>query len=109
MALILFKSPLGDLGAEGLSFSTKSPLLRLGLNKKYTFAAMKIRLVTVALLLLLWPLSGSLFAQATDTSYAHSLLHQLEKLELEGYGAFNYYHFDWQTDSSKRDAIDNER
>lgn len=28
---------------------------------------------------------------------------------LNGYGAMHYYHFDWQTDSSRRDAIDQER
>ncbi len=31
------------------------------------------------------------------------------KLELEGHGAFNYYNFNWQTDSTKRNSIDNER
>lgn len=31
-----------------------------------------------------------------------------QRLTLGGYGAMNYYHFDWQTDSSRRDAIDHE-
>lgn len=46
---------------------------------------------------------------STDSISASSLLTQLQKISFEGYGAFNYYHFDWQTDTAKRDAIDNER
>ncbi len=44
-----------------------------------------------------------------DTSNEKKILSQLEKLSLEGYGAFNYYNFNWQTDSTRRDAFDNER
>jgi hypothetical protein len=33
----------------------------------------------------------------------------LTSFSLSGYGAMNYYNFDWQTDSAKRNAIDNER
>jgi hypothetical protein len=32
-----------------------------------------------------------------------------QKYHIEGAGAMNYYHFDWQTDTVKRDGIDNER
>lgn len=38
-----------------------------------------------------------------------NLLSTLEKFSLSGYGAMNYYNFDWQTDTAKRNAIDNER
>ncbi len=37
------------------------------------------------------------------------LISKLRKFSLSGFGAMNYYHFNWQTDSIKRDAIDNER
>ncbi|MBL7832248.1 MAG: hypothetical protein JNK41_14570 [Saprospiraceae bacterium] len=37
------------------------------------------------------------------------LLSKLEKFSLSGYGAMNYYNFDWQTDTAKRNSIDNER
>nr|MDQ3018190.1 hypothetical protein [Bacteroidota bacterium] len=54
--------------------------------------------------------SPSTFGQTlSDSTDQNSILRQLEKLSFSGYGAFNYYHFDWQTDSSRRDAIDNER
>jgi Phosphate-selective porin O and P len=38
-----------------------------------------------------------------------SLTSNVKKLSLEGYGALNYYNFNWQTDTTKRNAIDNER
>lgn len=52
------------------------------------------------------------FAEAvaqTDTIVQNSFLTQLQRFSLSGYGAMNYYNFSWQTDSVKRDAIDNER
>ena len=53
---------------------------------------------------------GSTFSQAsTDSIHEKGILSQLEKLSFEGYGAFNYYNFNWQTDSTRRDAFDNER
>ena len=48
-------------------------------------------------------------AQTGDTLRHRQLLDQLSRFSLSGYGAMNYYHFDWQTDTAKRDAIDNER
>ncbi|MBI1224213.1 MAG: autotransporter outer membrane beta-barrel domain-containing protein [Bacteroidetes bacterium] len=48
---------------------------------------------------------GSLQAQQ-DSSRHRSLL---KNCELEVYGAINYYDFDWQTDTVKRNAIDNEK
>lgn len=44
-----------------------------------------------------------------DTLSNNTFLAKLSRFSLSGYGAMNYYHFDWQTDSVKRDAIDNER
>lgn len=32
-----------------------------------------------------------------------------KRFELEGYATLNYYHFDWQTDPQRRDAVDLER
>ncbi|HRX28078.1 MAG TPA: hypothetical protein P5235_01725 [Saprospiraceae bacterium] len=47
--------------------------------------------------------------QAQNEASSNSFLEKLNLFSLEGYGAMNYYHFDWQTDTTKRDAIDNER
>ncbi|HPK09889.1 MAG TPA: hypothetical protein PK246_06100, partial [Saprospiraceae bacterium] len=47
--------------------------------------------------------------QAQNEASSNSFLEKLNRFSLEGYGAMNYYHFDWQTDTTKRDAIDNER
>lgn len=50
-----------------------------------------------------------LFAQTDTTSLRNKLLDKLGRFSLSGYGAMNYYNFNWQTDSVKRNAIDNER
>lgn len=47
-------------------------------------------------------------AQVDDSTHT-KLLSVLEKFSLSGYGAMNYYNFNWQTDTAKRNAIDNER
>jgi hypothetical protein len=44
-----------------------------------------------------------------DTLPYHQIINRLSKFSFSGYGAMNYYHFNWQTDTTKRDAIDNER
>ncbi len=49
-----------------------------------------------------------MFAQ-TDSADFGSISKKLERVSFSGYGAMNYYNFNWQTDSIKRDAIDNER
>jgi hypothetical protein len=49
-----------------------------------------------------------LFGQ-NDTLPKNQFLEKIGKMSFGGYGAMNYYHFAWQTDSVKRDAIDNER
>ena len=53
-------------------------------------------------------LSFGAFAQK-DTTGLSPFLEKISKFSLSGYGAMNYYDFAWQTDSAKRDAIDNER
>ena len=58
------------------------------------------------LLLLMSPLY--LFAQR-DTFPNSEFLEKISRFSLSGYGAMNYYNFNWQTDSVKRNAIDNER
>ena len=56
--------------------------------------------------------SGFLFLPQSfgnqDTIPASPTANPLQKLVLGAYGAMNYYNFDWQTDSTKRDAIDQE-
>ena len=47
--------------------------------------------------------------QSVDTTLPSEIIQKLKKFSLSGYGAMNYYHFNWQTDTAKRDAIDNER
>jgi hypothetical protein len=49
-----------------------------------------------------------LFAQR-DTFLNSQFLEKINRFSLSGYGAMNYYNFHWQTDSVKRNAIDNER
>ena len=49
-----------------------------------------------------------MFAQ-TDPADFGSISKKLERVSFSGYGAMNYYNFNWQTDSIKRNAIDNER
>lgn len=49
------------------------------------------------------------YAQSTDTLRYARLWQQLSHFSLSGYGAMNYYQFAWQTDTAKRNAIDNER
>jgi hypothetical protein len=44
-----------------------------------------------------------------DTATDRDFLEKIERFSLSGYGAMNYYNFNWQTDSVKRNAIDNER
>jgi hypothetical protein len=44
-----------------------------------------------------------------DTVPYLKLLQHLSKFSFAGHGAMNYYNFAWQTDTAKRDAIDNER
>jgi len=43
-----------------------------------------------------------------DSIPGTSPVNSTKRMNLGGYGAMNYYHFNWQTDSSKRDAIDHE-
>ncbi|MEZ4911337.1 MAG: hypothetical protein R2774_10790 [Saprospiraceae bacterium] len=45
----------------------------------------------------------------SDSLVQESFLEKLQRFSLSGHGAMNYYHFQWQTDSVKRNAIDNER
>ncbi|HEX5112127.1 MAG TPA: hypothetical protein VFV79_04720, partial [Saprospiraceae bacterium] len=59
-------------------------------------------------LLVLSLISYSKAADNQDTIPIPATQNPLEKLSLGGYGAANYYNFNWQTDSSKRDAIDQE-
>lgn len=48
---------------------------------------------------------GNLLAQRDSSSFYNLL----KNSQLEVYGAVNYYSFDWQTDTVKRNAIDNEK
>ena len=70
---------------------------------------MKNQLLSLILLfnstLLLPSLTGQTNSQTDSLSFNSGLKH----LNVAGNGAFNYYHFNWQTDSTKRNAIDNER
>lgn len=47
--------------------------------------------------------------QSQDLPIENTLMDQLNKFSLSAYGAMNYYNFDWQTDSLKRNSIDHER
>ncbi len=49
------------------------------------------------------------FSKAQDSTTNKQFLTQLQKFSLSGYGAMNYYNFQWQTDTAKRNTIDNER
>jgi hypothetical protein len=67
-----------------------------------------LRLVGLTFLLVL---NLVYYSKATDNQDTISVpvpSNPLEKLNLGGYGAANYYNFTWQTDSSKRNAIDQE-
>ena len=46
---------------------------------------------------------------AHDTLPYFKMMQRLSKFSFAGHGAMNYYNFAWQTDTAKRDAIDNER
>ncbi len=64
---------------------------------------MRHLIVVICVLLLTAPI----YCQTpTDTN---PTLEKLERFSLNGYGAMNYYHFNWQTDTAKRNSIDNER
>jgi hypothetical protein len=67
-----------------------------------------LRLASLLSLLLFSLSFPSLAAENQDTIPVKATNNPLRKLELGGYGAMNYYDFNWQTDSSKRDAIDQE-
>lgn len=55
-------------------------------------------------------ISQNLYSQQSLVkTHENALLAKLEKFNLSAYGAMNYYNFDWQTDSLKRNSIDNER
>jgi hypothetical protein len=72
---------------------------------RYLNKSMKNQIATLLILF-----NIGLNAQTSgDTLRYYELLQRIGKFSLSGYGAMNYYHFDWQTDSVKRDAIDNER
>ncbi|MCB0523907.1 MAG: autotransporter outer membrane beta-barrel domain-containing protein [Lewinellaceae bacterium] len=45
----------------------------------------------------------------SDTLQNNPFFEKLSHFSLSGYGAMNYYNFDWQTDTAKRNVIDNER
>ena len=47
--------------------------------------------------------------ESQDSIPSGSLVEKLSRIDFELTGAMNYYHFNWETDSVKRDAIDNER
>ncbi|MBP7274281.1 MAG: hypothetical protein KA974_10585 [Saprospiraceae bacterium] len=53
-------------------------------------------------------LPSVLFAQS-GSEHKSQLFEKLNRFSLSGYGAMNYYNFKWQTDTVKRNAIDNER
>jgi hypothetical protein len=57
-------------------------------------------------IIFLMPLN--LFAQS-DTLPNNRFFEKINRFSLSGYGAMNYYNYNWQTDSVKRNAIDNER
>ena len=71
--------------------------------------AMKNRLLGAIVMLVFVLVGSSLAAQTAPGKDSISYNSGLKNLTLNGYGAFNYYNFDWQTDSTKRNAIDNER
>lgn len=54
---------------------------------------------------LLW--TCSLAAQEDTLNQASS--QRFAQTSINGYGAMNYYYFNWDTDSLKRNSIDNER
>lgn len=67
---------------------------------------MKIKSYLFVLIILLGFTSLS-FAQEHKKKEGHPL--SLEHFRLNGYGSLNYYNYDWETDPSRRDAIDAER
>lgn len=50
----------------------------------------------------------ALFAQ-NQVSSQRAFLEKTSRMSLSGYGAMNYYNFNWQTDTVRRNTIDNER
>ncbi|MEO6759810.1 MAG: hypothetical protein ABIO24_10185, partial [Saprospiraceae bacterium] len=55
---------------------------------------------------------GEIFGQispADSLTAAARPVSRWDAFSLQGYGSMNYYHFDWQTDPLKRDAVDLER
>lgn len=62
---------------------------------RYTFIAIIILLILQS--------SFKIEAQEND------LRSKLDRMSFDGYGSMTYHHFNWQTDSIKRDGIDNER
>jgi hypothetical protein len=73
------------------------------LRQENQFVAMRLYCL---FLIILFP--ASVFAQK-DSLNTLSFIEKLNRFSLSGYGAMNYYNFDWQTDSVKRNGIDNER
>jgi hypothetical protein len=68
-------------------------------------------MATLRFFIFVFCLTGLFPAQSLgnqDSIPHHSLLEKLAHLEFEVHGAMNYYHFNWQTDSARRNAIDNE-
>jgi len=63
-------------------------------------------LIKSILIICLFPFT--LFSKI-DSIPNSQMLEKISKFSLSGYGAMNYYNFNWQTDSVKRNAIDNER
>lgn len=59
-------------------------------------------------ILIICLLPFTLFAKI-DSIPNSQILEKISKFSLSGHGAMNYYNFNWQTDSVKRNAIDNER
>jgi TonB dependent receptor len=52
---------------------------------------------------------SNLVAQPSNDSLRNAVLQRISQFSITGHGAMNYYNFNWQTDSVKRNAIDNER
>ncbi|MBK6571707.1 MAG: hypothetical protein KA251_03580 [Saprospiraceae bacterium] len=66
----------------------------------------KSKIASIHCWLFCFCLAESIQGQALSDSV---LREKFSAFRLNGYGAMHYYHFDWQTDSSRRDAIDQER
>ena len=72
------------------------------------FETNPLRLASLLSLFLIGFSFSSLATENQDTIPVNVSNNPLRKLVVGGYGAMNYYDFNWQTDSSKRDAIDQE-